>query len=95
MSLFYRQPWEHGKTQKETDPATGRIEGKAEHAGTELQGSDITGFCGRPGRHNANPGAEQPQRHAGGPATAGSVSSCHRLFSLLPAPSQPVPSPSP
>lgn len=56
-------------------------------------GSDITGFCGRPGRHSASPGAEQPDRHAGEPVRAGSVSSCHHPSSLLPAPSQRGPSP--
>lgn len=58
-------------------------------------GSDITGFCGRPGRHSASPGAERPDRHAGGPVRAGPVSSCHHSSSLLPAPSRPGPSPGP
>lgn len=58
-------------------------------------GSDITGFCGRPGRHSASPGAEQPDRHAGGPEREGTQSSCPHPLSLLPAPSLPKPSPGP
>lgn len=56
-------------------------------------GSDITGFCGRPDRHSASPGPEQPDRHAGGPVRAGPQSSSPHPSSLLPAPSLPRPSP--
>lgn len=53
----------------------------------------ITGFYGRPGQRSASPGAERPDRHAGGPVTAEPGSSCHHPVSLLPAPSQPKLSP--
>ena len=72
---------------------------RTEHAGTSCDithaGGVITWFCGRPGQHNASQGAERPDRHAGGPVTAGPGSSCHHLVSLLPAPSQPELSPDP
>lgn len=53
----------------------------------------ITGFCRRPGQHSASQGAQRPDRHAGGPVRAEPGSSCHDPESLLPAPSQPKPSP--
>lgn len=56
-------------------------------------GSDITGICGRTGRHSASPGVEQPDKHAGGPVTVGPVSSCLHPSSLLPAPARLEPSP--
>ena len=58
-------------------------------------GSDITGFCGRPGQHSASPGAEQPDRHAGGPVRWGPQSSSPHHSTLLPGLSPPAPSPGP
>lgn len=57
--------------------------------------SDIKRTFGRPGQHSASPGAQRPDKHAGGPVRGEPESCVRHPLSLLPAPAPPEPSPGP
>ncbi|TNN77710.1 hypothetical protein EYF80_012008 [Liparis tanakae] len=57
----------HQGSSSQKGPKVGNGANKQGQSALKDMRSDIRGFCGRRGRHSARPGAEQPDRHAGGP----------------------------